>query len=213
MRDMGHEVLVIERGYIGDRFKYSSLGWNGLNGHAVFPPYSGNGKRFESHGGTIKPWKNQKGYALIMGQVPTDMSLGGLNIMPWYEDMAYGIKDIHGLDVYFRPHPDLVKKGYFEKPKGCILSEHGSLIEALDGAAFSVCWNSNSSVDSVLNGTPCIVGNKGSMAWDMCGESLTEILTPEREQWAQDLAWKQWSLDEIQSGYALEGIVCQLGQS
>ena len=35
--DAGRPVLVMERGYIGDRMAYTSMGWNGLDGRALFP--------------------------------------------------------------------------------------------------------------------------------------------------------------------------------
>ena len=34
LRAAGHKVLVMERGYLGDRMAWTSLAWNGLNGRA-----------------------------------------------------------------------------------------------------------------------------------------------------------------------------------
>lgn len=210
-RDAGHEVLVMERGYIGDRFKFTSLAWNGLNGYAEFPEYEyDSGARFKGHGVKIKPWKMGGSYALILGQVPSDASLQGKDIMPWYEEQAAHIKAIYDIPVYFRSHPDLIKKGIRQKVEGTLPSE-GTLEQALNGAAFTVTYNSNSSVDSILNGTPCIIGDKGSMAYDMCGKFIGDLVRPYREVWAHKLAQKQWSLSEIQSGEALKGIICRLG--
>lgn len=210
LRDKGHEVLVMERGYIGDRFKYTSLGWNGLNGHAEFPSYpDDNGERFRAHNVEIKPWKKDGKYALILGQVPNDASLKGMNMTPWYQQKAQEISSAYNIPVYFRPHPDLKRKGIRQSITGTILSD-GTLEQALNGALFTVCYNSNSSVDSVLNGIPCVVGDRGSMAYDMCGKSIDEIIYPEREQWAYKLAQTQWTIDEIYSGEALQGIKCKI---
>jgi hypothetical protein len=44
------------------------------------------------------------------------------------------------------------------------------------------------------------------MAWDVTAHKLGEIAKPDREQWAHDLAWKQWALTEIESGAALRGM-------
>jgi len=204
LRERGHDVIIMERGYIADRFAYTSLAWNGLNGHADFPDYPDDGgERFRSMGVEIKPWKTGGDYALILGQVPGDASLQGLDLMPWYEDVAEQIDIKHGLPVHFRPHPDVMSKGIMQNVQGTVPSQ-GTLQEALSGAAFTVCFNSNSSVDSVLAGVPCIVGDRGSMAYDMCGKSVKEIIRPDRTDWAHQLAWKQWSLDEIKSGEALK---------
>lgn len=42
-RAQGRDVLVFERGYIGDRFKWTSIAWNGLNGRGTFPDYPDDG--------------------------------------------------------------------------------------------------------------------------------------------------------------------------
>lgn len=211
LRELGYEVLVLERGYLGDRFSYTSLGWNGLNGHAEFPeiPYDG-GERFSRLGVEIKPWDIKQGYALILGQVPKDASLKGMDMVPWYEEKAHEIKKRWNCDVLFRPHPDLKKKGISQQIKNTELST-GTLQEALSGAAFSVCFNSNSAVDSVINGIRCVVGDKGTMAYGMCSQSVSSLVTRDRTLWAHRLAQKQWTLDEIRSGEALKGHLCKFG--
>jgi len=74
---MGRDVLVMERGYIGDRTHWTSLGWNGLNGRARVPlaPADG-GARFErNYSRLMHPYNPAGHYALIIGQVPGDASL------------------------------------------------------------------------------------------------------------------------------------------
>lgn len=206
MRARGHEVLVLERGYIGDRFKMTSLAWNGLNGHAKFAPgIDDGGARFREHA-QLKPWKDGGDYALILGQVPRDASLRGRNLVPWYVQTAAQIKKIHGLKVKFRQHPDVTKKKYRQFVAGAELST-GALEDELAGAAFTVCYNSNSSVDSILAGVPCVVDDRGSMAYEVCGHTLHDVVRPYREPWAHALAWKQWDLEEIRSGAALRGLL------
>lgn len=206
LRAKGHEVLVMERGYLGDRFKYTSLGWNGLNGHAEFPEYLyDNGKRFLEHNIAVKPWKTSGEYALILGQVPGDQSLQGKDMRIWYEEKAKEIIDYYDIPVHFRPHPEAVKRG-IAQPVPRTIASQGTLGEALSGAKFTVCYNSNSSVDSLLNGVPCIVGDKGSMVYDLCGKDISDIKYTEREKPLHRLAQTQWTIDEIKSGEALVGI-------
>lgn len=213
LRDAGHEVLVFERGYIGDRFNLTSIGWNGLNGHAEFPDYDNDGgERFKLHGGVMQSWRHGGQYALIMGQVPTDASLCGQDLMPWYRECAQIIQDVYRIPVKFRTHPDLTRRGVYQQIRGVEVSRGKTLAEDLKDAAFSLCWNSNASVDSVLAGVPCVVGDRGSMAYSVCSNSLDAVVCPDRDLWATQLAWKQWSLDEIETGKALEKIACRLGQ-
>jgi hypothetical protein len=196
----GHKVLVMERGYIGDRFHYTSLGWNGLNNYATFPEYPDDGgARFRAHGGVIKPWKKDGDYALILGQVPTDKSLQGRDIKAWYLEQIDLIRAKYNIAIHFRPHPESIKRGVaWDLPN--TKRSQGSLQDALSKAAFTVAFNSNSCVDSILAGVPCIAGDKGTMAWDLCGKSIDEIIYPEREKIVHQIAWKQWSPEEISQG-------------
>lgn len=207
LHDRGFQVLVMERGYIGDRFKYTSLAWNGLNGHAEFPEIEYKGKeRFYEHGGSIKPWKESGKYALILGQVLGDASLQGKDLIPWYYEKAMEIKAHYGIPVYFRPHPESVRRGgYYNVPDVPNIS--GQLEENLNDALFTVCFNSNSAVDSVLAGVPCVVGDRGTMAYEMCSTDIKNLIRPEREEWAYRLAYKQHSVEEITSGQALKEII------
>lgn len=207
LRERGHDVLVMERGYIGDRFKYTSLGWNGLNGYATFPSYEYDaGNRFRDHGGIIKPWSKEGHYTLIMGQVRNDASLKGLDLTSWYQDIADSIRKERQIDVRFRPHPESVRRGGYTNIPG-IENISGSLEEALSGSLFTVAYNSNSCLDSILAGKPCLAGDKGTMAWDLCMRGIKKISYPERESTVHRIAWTQWTLGEIASGLPLKKIM------
>jgi len=206
LRAAGHDVLVVERGYLGDRFAWTSLAWNGLNGHGEFPaaPVDG-GERFRQHF-SMQPWKEGGDYVLLMGQVPGDASLQGKDLMPWYEQTAERAAAAYGLPVKFRPHPLTARKGIKQQLR-MATNSRGTLEEDLAGAAVAICYNSNSAVDAVLAGVPTVTADVGAMAWDVTGHKLGEVAKPDREQWAHDLAWKQWTLAEIESGEALRGLV------
>lgn len=200
LRDKGHNVVVMERGYIGDRFKYTSLGWNGLNGYATFPNYPDDGgDRFRSHGGIIKPWKKHGEYILILGQVKGDASLQNKDISQWYRNIAKQAYEIYGLPVYFRPHPESIRRGGYTHVSG-IENKAGTLEDALSGALFTIAYNSNSCLDSILSGVPCFAGDKGTMAWGLCMDDIGSLEYPEREKIAHSISWTQWTLDEIRTG-------------
>lgn len=74
----GKNICVLERGYIGDRFKYTSIAFNGLNGYGTFytiPSNVNETNRFELLGDGFEEWNPNGDYALICGQTPGDMSL------------------------------------------------------------------------------------------------------------------------------------------
>lgn len=197
----GRPVLVMERGYVGDRFLWTSLGWNGLNGHAKFPKPPPNQliDRFRLHFGHPRPWATRQGYALILGQVPSDAACRGVNLATKYRGWASQLK-AEGWNVKFRPHP---KAQRLSLGFPISMFTRGTLEEALAGAAFSVSWNSNSSVDSVLQGVPSVTLDRGAMAYPVTSHMLSHpIIMPAREDWASQLAWCQWLPEELATGEA-----------
>lgn len=207
LRNNGCEVLLMERGYIGDRYIYTSLGWNGLNGYGTFPEYQDDGgERFRAHGGEIKPWKDGGKYILILGQVTGDQSLKGRDLVPWYQQIAERARSRWKVPVYFRPHPMGRQKGYSHVP-GIENFPESSLDDALSGALFTIAFNSNSCLDSILAGVPCYAGDKGTMAWDLCMRDITNIVRPDREKVVHKIAWTQWSREEIEEGTPLKRLL------
>lgn len=193
----GKNVLVAECGYVGDRLHWKSLGWNGLNGRATFP--DGDGSRWPFP--KLKPWKRGGDYILLVGQVPGDASLMGVDIVDWANEAADALK-VHGLPVRFRPHP----KAAGVKIPG-VESIGGSLADCLNGAKWTVTFNSNTGVDAVFNGVPVVTCDIGAMAWDVAGHWLADQPPmPEREAWARRLAYCQWTDDEIASGEAWDNL-------
>lgn len=211
LRAAGHDVLVMERGYLGDRFKWTSLAWNGLNGHGDFGRQPTDDSRFADNFAPMKPWKDGGDYVLILGQVPGDASLKGQDMHPWYRKAAKDAALHYGLPVRFRPHPLAARRGGNKSVPGAMNST-GTLEEALDGAAVAITYNSNSGVDAVLHGVPTVAMDQGAMAWDVTSHRIGDMCKPLRDRWAANLAWKQWSMDEIRDGTALCGVLEAAGK-
>lgn len=197
-RKLGFNVLVCERGYVGDRFRWTSIGLNGLNGRATFPQVADGGARWEKNfGELLQPWTYRPdGYALIMGQVPTDTAVRDIVFASWLRD-AYKAAQRRYARVKFRPHPQ-APTFRFEGTQTL-----GSLADDLSGAAQVITFNSNSGVDSVLAGIPAVAMDEGSMAYPVASHSIDEEpVRPDRTQWAHALAWAQWLPTELETGEA-----------
>jgi len=207
-RKAGRDVLVLERGYVGDRFQYTSIGWNGLNGLATFPDYPGDGgARFRSLGVPLQPWRPSGEYVLLVGQVHGDAALRGRNLAGWYVAAAKAATAEYGLPVRFRPHPLEVRRLGVVRTVAGTQQDTGPLQDTLARAAVVVTWNSNTGVDGLLAGKPVVAAGDGAMAAPLAARELGGRCDPDREAWAHALAWKQWTLDEIRSGDALVGVV------
>lgn len=195
-------ILVMERGYVGDRFKWTSLGWNGLNGRATFPDIDDRRRWDENFGGLLKPWKPQyDGVATIFGQVTGDTALIGSNILKWYADTCYHLHR-SGYSVQFRPHPVEIKRGRATPMFGQHETLLGDLGLSLDRTGLAVTFNSNSAVDALLAGVPTYTEDEGSMVWGITSHDLDEVEYFPRDDHFHRLAWKQWTDNEISSGYA-----------
>lgn len=207
LRNNGHDVLVMERAYLGDRFRWISLGWNGLNGRARFPAQQDGGKRLDRHfPRLLEPWRDADGYALLIGQVPGDMSLAGRDLSGWYADAAALLR-MRGYDVFFRPHPQAVSRGLAHgAPKGVPI-QAGDLTAALETTEVAITFNSNTGVLAACAGVPVIAIDEGSMAYGVAAHALdAEIVRPDRPTWAARLAWCQWLPEEIADGSAWEAV-------
>jgi hypothetical protein len=197
LRSLGARVLVMERGYIGPRAHWTSLAWNGLNGWGEFClgediPAGRFARHFQ-----MAPWKTGGARILVMGQVPGDMSLRGRDLGRWYDEAAAAARESYNLPVHFRPHPVAVQRGCHRGPLG---PAGGPIAEELAKTALVITWNSNSAVDAVLAGVPAVVMDKGSMAWPVAAHSIGAWARPDREAWANRVAWCQWSPEELAGG-------------
>lgn len=205
-RAAGHEVLVMERGYMGDRFAWTSLGWNGLNGRAEFHVRE-DASRFEQHfAHLLQPWNPAGSYVLLIGQTPNDAALAGRDLSDWYAEQAAEARRVYGLPVRFRPHPLAWSRGHRREVPGTVLAPDGDLASEIAGAALVVTYNSNTGVESMLAGKPTVTADAGAMAWPVAARSIVAATTsePPRRPWAEELAWCQFTLDEIRSGFAWE---------
>lgn len=201
--------IILERGYLGDRFSWTSVATNGLNGNGQFWNVQDDPSRFESNFANLyKPWNPEGSYILIMGQTPNDASLRGIDLMPWYYMMGQIAQARYKLPVHFRQHPNLTNKGLVQCLQNCKKSE-GNLEEALEGAKLVITFNSNSGVDALLAGKPTYVHDQGGMAYNIANNDIHQCNFKEPEgryKFFCDLAWKQYTLEEIESGFALQGI-------
>lgn len=197
-------VVVMERGYFRDRMRYYSLGLNGLNGRADFKNADSPPDRWQQHGVRVEPWRTGGDYLLLMAQVPGDMATKGVDLASWYRYMVEVVPMETSMPLRFRPHP--AAPGNYPRDLGIEIDPvEQPLADALAGAAGVITYNSNSAVDAVLAGVPAYAEDEGSMAWDVAAWSIKELINfepVERLQWAFNLAYAQWSTEEIMNGAA-----------
>ena len=75
--------------------------------------------------------------------------------------------------------------------------------EDLGDAYQVVTYNSNAAVEAVIAGVPSAAYGMGTMAWDVTSRSVEGPLwRGDRLQWAERLAYTQWTCPEMEAGLA-----------
>ena len=149
----------------------------------------------KSLGLTVKPWRKSGGHILLVP--PSSAPLAALyGLESWEQKMLVRLTKITD-----RP----VVVSYKGDPK--------PLAERLENCHCVVQWTSNLAVEAVLEGVPCFVAPE-SAARPVCA-GVDELESwihnppmPDRDAWIASLAWGQFTLDELRSGFArnvLEG--------
>ncbi len=199
-RHSGSRLIMIESAFI-DRKRYWQVGYGGSSGHADFRNKNSPGDRWDAMDVPYKSWRYQpEGYIVVCGQVPWDTQVQDTDHALWCrKTMAF----FSERRVWFRPHP---RTRTDHRAKYLI---HWSLYSPINfeeccaQAKCFVTWNSTVAVDALLQGVPVIALDSGSIAWDMAGHSLKDVndlVYPDRTQWLHDLAYAQWTLEEMRSG-------------
>ena len=195
-RRKGIPFLCLEMGYI-DRENFASVNLNGLNGRSKLQVPSDDNSRCMKHGWYQKKQKLPGDRIVIMGQLPGDKSLDGIDIYDWALKVHERYKAI---DLYseFKPHP-LDKQEIAKIPifTGDIHKD----------ASYLVTYSSNSGVDAWVNGVSAIAHSETSMLWKWQNKIgfMNEFMN--------DISYRQYSLEEFRSGEAWKNLYSQILKS
>lgn len=199
-RHPGPRLIMIESAFI-DRKRYWQVGYGGSSGHADFRNKNSPGDRWKALGISCKPWRRQpNGHIIVCGQVPWDTQVQDLNHQQWCRNT---VDFFTGRKVLFRPHPRMRTNVRAQYGIPQHLYAPNSFEECCVLAKCFVTWNSTSAVDALVQGVPVIVMDRGSIAWGLALHSLFEtdyLIYPDRTQWSHDLAYTQWTPEEMRSG-------------
>lgn len=201
------DFLVMERAYLGDRFDWISLGYNDLNNRAEFHNENMPCDRWDKYWkNSMRDWKLEGDHILLTLQVKGDNSLNHVTVN--YQKIINDIRKHTDRPILIRDHPHRKNTwGSALRGKNVKYDDCSIPVEkAVRDARVVVTINSNSGVDAVMQGTPVINFDHGSMAWDIATQGdLSKIENPDmpdRTQWGYNIAYTQWLPSEIESGEA-----------
>jgi hypothetical protein len=188
-------LLTTGRCFFGSRHDMVAIGWDGFNADADFcleDPEDCPSDRWEKHGFELPAWRFNTGYWLICGEFRP--------MHQWYASLHLALKHEK---ARFRPHPFVPDQLYGFKPAPA--AGQDDIETVLAGAACCITFDSIAGCDAVLNGVPSITFGKNAMARDVSFKDLTEYRlnshgVKDRTNWCHQLAYCQWSHDEIETG-------------
>ena len=180
-----------------------------MRGLSDFKNKNSSPDRFNSMGIDIKGWRNQGDHVLVIGQNWNDASLFGISLELWIINTVRMLLKNTDRKIVVRDHPqnkgllkDIVNDK-FDYTKQVIYDTNIDIKDSLHNAWCTVSYTSGSSVDSIIEGIPVITCCEYNFIWPISSHSLEQIENPKcnsREQLLYDLAYTQWSVEEIRQG-------------
>lgn len=212
-------VIVLEVGGIkrGTTWK---VGLNGINRDAYFGGLHNNSSRADSLGLFLKPWKTSGTHILICGQHDKSLQWENMPRMSnWLMSIIDEIKSYTDMPIVFRPHPRCRLEHIERQYQNVYRDEPVKLDNTYDDFNLSfkdvfavVNWSSNPGVQAAIAGIPVFTG-PSSLAYEVANQELSQIknpITPERQQWLNDYAWTEYTIDEIEKGIPLNRLTNHL---
>lgn len=204
-------AVYVDMGYFGrkagGRFAgFHKLAVNSRHPTAYFQNVRHSAERFESFGVELAPWREARPGApiLIAGMGPKGSRAEGYGTQGWEREVLPSIRAATRRPIWYRAKPNWDQAR--DLPGAISVNRGAELIDQLQGAHALVAHHSNAAVEAVCAGIPVFV--KEGVAVAMGESDFRLIETPrmpsdeERRQWLADIAWTQWSIEEMAEGLA-----------
>lgn len=199
-----------------DSFDYYRVGVGGfLHDDGDFANVNSPGDRWEEQASRLdlklEPYRTAGRHVLIVGQSPGDASLRGADIFEWMHRTATAARALTHRPIVIRPHPVtlgpmmLEFERRFRKLPGVVLDypPNRPIAATLKGCWVMIAYSSSATIDGLIAGVPCIATHPANFAWSVSDHEVERIDDPtlfDREPWLHDLAYAQWSPQEMASG-------------
>jgi len=212
-------VVVLEVGGIkrGTTWK---VGLNGINRDAFFGDVGNDSRRCNLFDLRLKPWRTDGEFILIAGQHErSEQWRDQPRMSRWVMETIENIQAHTDRPILFRPHPrcplpDIEKeyKNVYRQDPRKIDGTYDDFDMQFNNIYCTISWTSNPGIHSVIEGVPAYTSTS-SLAWDVSIKSLTNINnppTPDRQQWLNDYAWTEFTVEEISQGIPLKRLTSKL---
>lgn len=206
-------IIVLEVGGLKRNVTWK-VGLNGINNDAKWANENSPPNRWDKLGIQLSPWKTDGDYIVICGQ--NDQSgawPSGLKTETYIYDTVQKIRQHTQREIVIRPHPRArfntnKIQNHFSNISISIPQQYTGTYDDFDfDKVISKAWavvsyNSNPGIEAIIKGIP-VFCDQSSLASPVGNLDLSMIetpLRPDRKQWCYDIAYTEWTKDEIQQG-------------
>jgi len=206
-------TVVLEVGGIkrGTTWK---VGVNGINRDGYFGPGNNDNSRSRNLGLFLKPWRKEGKYILLCGQHDKSLQWKDMPRMSqWVIDIVTEIRKYSDRMIKFRPHPrcrldsiEAYLPNVLRQDPVQLSGTYDDFDMSFEDVWATISWSSNPGIHSVINGVPAYTG-PSSLAYNVSMQDLSTIenpALPDREQWLNDYAWSEFTVEEIEQGIPLK---------
>jgi len=214
-------TIVLEVGGL-KRNKTWKVAIGGINRQAYFGPMENNSDRAEKLGLSLKPWNpNPTGPIIVCCQNPFSKQMEHQSSpSDWVRETILGIREKTDRQIILRPHPRYrlppIERGLCSKVIQQVPIHIPGTYDDFDFAPIDawavVNQSSNPATQAVLDGIPVFVKHD-SLAYDVGNHDYTTLenpLMPDRTQWLNDIAYTEWTIEEIKDGLPLTRLTSRL---
>ena len=214
-------TVVLEVGGIkrGTTWK---VGLNGINRDAYFGDNNNDDSRKHLLGLLEKPWRTAGEYVLICGQHDKSLQWQGMPRMSnWFLNTYDEIRKHTDRPIIFRPHPrcrlEHIERGLRhvirQEPRH-VNGTYDDFDMQFNNIWATISYSSNPGVHSVISGVPSFVSNS-SLAYPVANDidflhDIENPTMPDRQQWLNDYAHTEWTIEEISLGLPLKHLTSKL---
>lgn len=210
-RKKNKPVIVMEVGGI-KRNETWKIGINGVNREADFANEFVDGERWKKFNIELKPWNQTGENIIVCGQHSNSHQWRNNPPMSkWFDQQIIQIRKYTDRPITIRPHPRNHVAIDVSKYKDVKIVgprrdnntyDDTDLTERLKSAWALVSYSSNPAITAAMHGIPVYV-SEASLSYEIGNTSFENINNPnmpDREKWANQLAYTEWWTEEIEQG-------------
>ena len=208
-------VVVLEVGNL-QRNTTWRVGLNGINSFACFGATGQGPDRAQKLGLTARPWTHTGDHVVICTQRGDSEQWAGQpapNV--WASEVIKQLQQHTDRRIVVRPHPRFRFQQSSPGVEVCMpvpvpnTYDSYNFDQSLNNAWAVVNWNSGPGIESVIKGVPVFTSPTSLSApvgnFDFA--CIEKPLRPERQHWLNDLAYTEWTVEEIAQGIPLNRLL------